>query len=88
MQRHPCLQFVLAGDFLVFKFPTWQWQSGREQQQRSYLPSQKQFLCTRNGQIINDALLFIPVHDLCELLMLSLFLVLLLSLLLMLMLMF
>jgi len=41
-------EFVLAGDFLVFKFPSWQWADASSPSQRvSYLPEGKQFLVTR-----------------------------------------
>ncbi|PJF18141.1 Autophagy-related protein 3 [Paramicrosporidium saccamoebae] len=42
-------EFVLAGDFLVFKCPTWQWGVGETSRRRSILPKEKQFLVTRNG---------------------------------------
>ena len=38
-------EFVLAGDFLVFKFPSWQWADASSPAKRvSYLPEGKQFL--------------------------------------------
>jgi ubiquitin-like-conjugating enzyme ATG3 len=41
-------EFVLAGDFLVFKFPSWQWADASSPAKRaSYLPPGKQFLVTR-----------------------------------------
>ena len=41
-------EFVLAGDFLVFKFPSWQWADASSPAKRvSYLPEGKQFLVTR-----------------------------------------
>jgi ubiquitin-like-conjugating enzyme ATG3 len=41
-------EFVLAGDFLVFKFPSWQWADASSPAKRvSYLPDGKQFLVTR-----------------------------------------
>lgn len=42
-------EFVLAGDFLVYKCPTWAWSSGESPRRRSILPKDKQFLITRNG---------------------------------------
>mmetsp|Transcript_2066 Transcript_2066/g.2760 ORF Transcript_2066/g.2760 Transcript_2066/m.2760 type:complete len:330 (-) Transcript_2066:66-1055(-) len=39
-------EFVKAGDELVYRCPTWSWESG--QKIRSYLPADKQFLVTRN----------------------------------------
>ncbi|KAK2701494.1 ubiquitin-like-conjugating enzyme ATG3 [Artemia franciscana] len=41
-------EFVVAGDHLVHQFPTWSWASGEENKKKAYLPSDKQFLVTRN----------------------------------------
>ncbi|KAH9888639.1 autophagocytosis associated protein [Xylariomycetidae sp. FL2044] len=42
-------EFVAAGDYLVFKFPTWSWADADSDSRRvSYLPNGKQFLVTRN----------------------------------------
>lgn len=41
-------EFVLAGDYLVYKFPTWSWADATSPSKRvSYLPPGKQFLVTR-----------------------------------------
>lgn len=41
-------EFVLAGDYLVYKFPTWAWADASSPARRvSYLPPGKQFLVTR-----------------------------------------
>lgn len=41
-------EFVLAGDYLVYKFPTWSWADASSEAKRvSYLPAGKQFLVTR-----------------------------------------
>lgn len=41
-------EFVLAGDYLVYKFPTWSWADASSPAKRvSYLPPDKQFLVTR-----------------------------------------
>ncbi|KAJ5562594.1 Autophagy-related protein 3 [Penicillium sp. DV-2018c] len=41
-------EFVLAGDYLVYKFPTWSWAGASSPAKRvSYLPDDKQFLVTR-----------------------------------------
>ncbi|KAJ5099516.1 hypothetical protein N7532_006517 [Penicillium argentinense] len=41
-------EFVLAGDYLVYKFPTWSWADASSPAKRvSYLPEGKQFLVTR-----------------------------------------
>lgn len=41
-------EFVMAGDYLVYRFPTWQWSSAPEGKTRDFLPSDKQFLVTRH----------------------------------------
>ncbi|WPK25573.1 hypothetical protein PUMCH_002893 [Australozyma saopauloensis] len=41
-------EFVKAGDYLVFKFPTWQWGTCPPALQKSFLPPDKQFLVTRH----------------------------------------
>ena len=41
-------EFVLAGDYMVYKFPTWSWADASEPSRRvNYLPNGKQFLVTR-----------------------------------------
>ena len=41
-------EFVLAGDYLVYKFPTWSWADASSPAKRvNYLPDGKQFLITR-----------------------------------------
>lgn len=41
-------EFVLAGDYLVYKFPTWSWADASPTWKRvAYLPEGKQFLVTR-----------------------------------------
>ncbi|CAF9916289.1 MAG: E2-like enzyme [Alectoria fallacina] len=41
-------EFVLAGDYLVYKFPTWSWSDASTPSKRvGYLPPTKQFLITR-----------------------------------------
>mmetsp|Transcript_14183 Transcript_14183/g.20962 ORF Transcript_14183/g.20962 Transcript_14183/m.20962 type:complete len:326 (-) Transcript_14183:111-1088(-) len=46
-------EFVLAGDQLVFKCPTWSWESGKPSQQKPYLPNEKQFLVTKGVPCMN-----------------------------------
>ncbi|KAF5731053.1 autophagy 3 [Tripterygium wilfordii] len=41
-------EFIIAGDNLVSKCPTWSWESGEPSRRKPYLPSEKQFLITRN----------------------------------------
>ncbi|KAJ8310641.1 hypothetical protein KUTeg_012506 [Tegillarca granosa] len=43
-------EFVAAGDHIVHHCPTWQWSAGDETKIKPYLPSDKQFLITRNVQ--------------------------------------
>ena len=40
-------EFVQAGDELVYRCPTWQWESSTKPS-KSYLPTDKQYLITRN----------------------------------------
>eukprot|EP01084_Bolivina_argentea_P143964 252703_1 len=40
-------EFVAAGDQLVYKCPTWSWESGKPSKARPYLPHNKQHLVTR-----------------------------------------
>jgi len=41
-------EFVAAGDYLVYKFPTWSWADASPESKRAtYLPAGKQFLVTR-----------------------------------------
>ncbi|RCI13845.1 hypothetical protein L249_8237 [Ophiocordyceps polyrhachis-furcata BCC 54312] len=42
-------EFLAAGEYLVYKFPTWSWGDADDESRRvSYLPAGKQFLVTRN----------------------------------------
>lgn len=42
-------EFLAAGDYLVYKFPTWAWGDADDESRRvSYLPPGKQYLVTRN----------------------------------------
>lgn len=42
-------EFIAAGDYLVFKFPTWSWADADDESRRvPHLPPGKQFLVTRN----------------------------------------
>lgn len=41
-------EFIAAGDFLVYKFPSWSWSDASSPSRRvAYLPPDKQFLITR-----------------------------------------
>lgn len=48
-------EFIIAGDNLVSKCPTWSWESGEPSKQKSYLPADKQFLITRNVPCLRRA---------------------------------
>mmetsp|Transcript_11362 Transcript_11362/g.17874 ORF Transcript_11362/g.17874 Transcript_11362/m.17874 type:complete len:314 (-) Transcript_11362:405-1346(-) len=41
-------EFVAAGDMLVAKCPSWQWEGGDASKAKEYLPKDKQYLVTRN----------------------------------------
>ncbi|GAA6058670.1 hypothetical protein JCM10212_004081 [Sporobolomyces blumeae] len=41
-------EFVAAGDFLAYKFPTWTWEAGQPGKARDFLPKDKQYLISRN----------------------------------------
>lgn len=42
-------EFLAAGEYLVYKFPTWSWGDADDESRRvSYLPAGKQYLVTRN----------------------------------------
>lgn len=41
-------EFVQAGDYLVYKFPTWQWGSAPSKLKKDFLPPEKQFLVTKH----------------------------------------
>ncbi|KAK4431668.1 Autophagy-related protein 3 [Sesamum alatum] len=48
-------EFIVAGDNLVSKCPTWSWESGEPSKWKSYLPRDKQFLITRNVPCLRRA---------------------------------
>lgn len=41
-------EFVKAGDYLTYKFPTWEWSSCPDKLQKDFLPKDKQFLVTKH----------------------------------------
>ncbi|XP_074560521.1 autophagy-related protein 3-like isoform X2 [Curcuma longa] len=48
-------EFVVAGDNLVAKCPTWSWEAGEPSKRKSYLPANKQYLITRNVPCLRRA---------------------------------
>ncbi|CAL9206576.1 unnamed protein product [Musa hybrid cultivar] len=48
-------EFILAGDNLVAKCPTWSWEAGEPSKRKSYLPADKQYLITRNVPCLRRA---------------------------------
>ncbi|MCO5550625.1 hypothetical protein L7F22_004114 [Adiantum nelumboides] len=48
-------EFVLAGDNLVGKCPTWSWEAGDPNKRKGFLPSEKQYLITRNVPCLRRA---------------------------------
>ncbi|KAL2612936.1 hypothetical protein R1flu_024628 [Riccia fluitans] len=48
-------EFVLAGDNLVAKCPTWSWEAGDPSKRKQYLPADKQYLITRNVPCLRRA---------------------------------
>ncbi|KAG0447366.1 hypothetical protein HPP92_028357 [Vanilla planifolia] len=49
-------EFVIAGDNLVAKCPTWSWEAGDPSKRKSYLPVDKQYLITRNVPCLRRAI--------------------------------
>ncbi|VVT47388.1 uncharacterized protein SAPINGB_P001686 [Magnusiomyces paraingens] len=41
-------EFVQAGDYLVYKFPTWSWAAAPPSKRRAFLPPDKQYLVTKH----------------------------------------
>ena len=41
-------EFVIAGDQLSYRCPTWSWEGGKENMRQKTLPPDQQFLITRN----------------------------------------
>ncbi|KAI5856395.1 putative autophagy protein [Tricharina praecox] len=42
-------EFVQAGDYLVYKFPTWAWAAAHPSKRVSYLPDEKQYLVLKHA---------------------------------------
>ncbi|KAJ3681840.1 hypothetical protein LUZ60_014413 [Juncus effusus] len=49
-------EFIIAGDNLVSKCPTWSWESGEPGKRKNYLPADKQYLITRNVPCLRRAI--------------------------------
>lgn len=43
-------EFVKAGDLITERCATWAWSGGEPSKRKDYLPPDKQFLITRNGE--------------------------------------
>uniref|UniRef100_A0A453ES05 Uncharacterized protein n=2 Tax=Aegilops tauschii subsp. strangulata TaxID=200361 RepID=A0A453ES05_AEGTS len=56
-------EFILAGDKLVSKCPTWSWEAGDPSKRKPYLPSDKQFLATRNVPCLRRAVVVEEEYD-------------------------
>lgn len=53
-------EFVAAGDYLAYKFPTWQWSPApKDSLQKSFLPADKQFLVTKKVPSYQRALSYL-----------------------------
>lgn len=53
-------EFILAGDYLVFKFPTWQWSPcSNASLEKNFLPKDKQFLVTRKVPSLQRAMSYL-----------------------------
>uniref|UniRef100_A0A0E0R2G1 Uncharacterized protein n=1 Tax=Oryza rufipogon TaxID=4529 RepID=A0A0E0R2G1_ORYRU len=56
-------EFILAGDNLVSKCPTWSWEAGDPSKRKPYLPPDKQFLVTRNLPCVRRAVSLEEEYD-------------------------
>lgn len=56
-------EFVAAGDYLVYKFPTWQWAPAAKGKKRDFLPEDKQVLVTRHVPSYVRAELYLGVDQ-------------------------
>lgn len=53
-------EFVKAGDYLVYKFPTWKWGTCPANLQKKFLPADKQFLVTRHVPSYQRVATYLP----------------------------
>ena len=56
-------EFIIAGDYLVSKFPIWKWSSARKNKRVDYLPKNKQFLILKNIPYIDSDEILNKVTD-------------------------
>uniref|UniRef100_A0A0E0IWH0 Autophagy-related protein 3 n=1 Tax=Oryza nivara TaxID=4536 RepID=A0A0E0IWH0_ORYNI len=56
-------EFILAGDNLVSKCPTWSWEADDPSKRKPYLPPDKQFLVTRNVPCVRRAVSLEEEYD-------------------------
>lgn len=56
-------EFVKAGDYLTYKFPTWSWGTCPPNLQKKFLPSDKQFLVTRHVPSYQRVGTFMPEEE-------------------------
>lgn len=54
-------EFVSAGDYLVYKFPTWQWSSAPDKLKKDFLPPDKQYLITRHVSSYQRAVSYLGI---------------------------
>lgn len=54
-------EFVEAGDFLVYKFPTWQWSSAPDKLKKDFLPPDKQYLITKHVSSYQRAVTYLGI---------------------------
>lgn len=59
-------EFVKAGDYLVYKFPTWTWGTCPKNLQKKFLPEDKQFLVTRHVPLYQRVAGYLPQGDQTE----------------------
>ena len=56
-------EFIEAGDYLVFKFPTWQWSPAPANKRKEFLPKDKQFLVTRHVPSFQRASTYLGIDN-------------------------
>ena len=56
-------EFVQAGDYLVYKFPTWQWSSAPDKLKKDFLPPDKQYLITKHVSSYQRAITYLGIKS-------------------------